>query len=136
MAKAGLKIREQVKYGVALPHATEERLQRTLQSGNREAPRQYWLTRSVVPLGGEPAAYPLLAEITEQPENASEFQLVHAFATTVGTRGEVTELWCSPPTDLSYRPVPDEPEASAKLRKLVPEEELILLNPLPYSKLQ
>ena len=67
---------------------------------------------------------------------AKRYKLVLAHSTTVGIRGEITQLWAGPTGDLHYQPDPDEPAVLTTLREAIPEETVILLNPLPYSRLQ
>ena len=136
LAKAGVQTGEEIKFAVALPHATEERLQLALKTSNAREPRQFWLTRTTIPLSAGPAVYPLLSQVADQVENRGTHKLVLAHSTTVGIRGEITQLWAGPTGDLHYQPDPDEPAVLTTLREAIPEETVILLNPLPYSRLQ
>ena len=136
LAKAGVQTGEEIKYAAALPHATEERLQLALETSNSKEPRQFWLTRAIIPVRAGPQIYPLLGQVADQVEDRGTHQLVLAHSTLVGIRGEITHLWASPTGDLHYQPDPDEPAAITTLREAIPEETVILLNPLPYSRLQ
>ena len=136
LTKAGVRTGEEIKYAAALPHATEERLELAFKTSNSHKPRQYWLTRTTVPVGAVPNVHALLGQVADEVESAGAHQLVLAHSTLVGVRGEITHLWASPSGDLRYRRKPDEPASITRLREAVPEETVILLNPLPYSKLQ
>ncbi len=136
LSKAGVRTGEEIKFAEALPHATEKRLERAIETSNHDMPRQYWLTRAYPPISAGPTLYPLLSQLADQVESGGTRQLVIAHSTTVGIRGEITHLWVSPSSDLRYRPNPKEPAASIEIHETIPEETLILLNPLPYSRLQ
>jgi len=136
LAKAGVRTGEEIKFAEALSHATEERLLGALDTSNSSSPRQFRLTRTIVAPGKAPAVNGLLSQVADQTEAAGTEQLVHAYGTTVGIRGEITHLWVSSFGDLHYRPNLNESAASSALREDISEETVVLLNPLPYSRLQ
>ena len=136
LEKAGVLIREEIKFATPLPNGTEERLKLALELSNLKTPRQFWLTRSLISLGKSNVVYDLLHESADQVESASDSRLIHAYQTLVGKRGEISHLWASPKRELDYSVPRSEPGALAFLKENISEEELILLNALPFSKLQ
>tara|TARA_B100001093_G_scaffold388917_1_gene375097 strand:+ start:193 stop:864 length:672 start_codon:yes stop_codon:yes gene_type:complete len=136
LEKAGVLVREEIKFATPLPNATEERLRLAFELSNIKTPRQFWLTRSLIALGKSGLVHDLLNESADQAESASNGKLVHAYQTLVGKRGEISHLWASPKRELDYSVSRSEPSALASLKENIAEEELILLNALPFSKLQ
>lgn len=136
LAKAGVRVGEEIKFAEPLPHATRKRLEHALETSNSDRPRQYWLTRAPPGAGTGRVDTGLLNQLADQVESAGTHRLVIAHSTTVGIRGEVTHLWVSPLSDPHYRSGTDAPTASKKVREAIPEETVILLSPLPYSRLQ
>ena len=136
LEKAGVLVREEIKFATPLPNVTEERMRLAFELSNIKTPRQFWLTRSLIALGQSGMVHDLLNEFADQVESASNDKLIHAYQTLVGKRGEISHLWASPKRDLDYSVSGSEPSALASLKENIAEEELILLNALPFSRLQ
>jgi hypothetical protein len=136
LEKAGVRISEEIKFTEPLSYATEKRLKFALESSNSSSPRQFQLTRTIVPPRKALEVNELLSQVVDQTEEFGTEQLVHAYRTTVGIRGEITHLWTRATADLRYRPNLNEPAASLEWREGISEETVVLLNPLPYSRLQ
>lgn len=136
-AIAGLQVAESVKLCAAVPYATEARLEKALQ--RPEKPRQYLQAVLNMKMGGAPRAYEIIGKLADTFEGYGML-LASAYETSVGQRGELTDLWVMPAgvPDLTYRPSGASPIAdlTAELREVAPEESAYYLNPLPYSRLQ
>jgi len=129
-------VRESSKLAVFVPYATEQRLERALAE-RPASPRQYMQAVLHLRLGGQPAAYEAIGRLADIVDGSGQGQLVTAYETTVGQRGELTDLWAFPRVpDLSYRPGDPLAELMVTLREAAPEESMCFLNPLPYSRLQ
>ena len=93
LEKAGVLVREEIKFATPLPNGTEGRLRLAFELSNLKRPRQFWLTRSLISLGKSGLVHDLLNESADQAESASNGKLVHAYQTLVGKRGEISHLW-------------------------------------------
>ena len=132
-----VEIEEKTKFAHTVPYATAERLEAAL--GEPDEERQYMLAVLQAGAGGALPALDGIAELVEQVESAGALQLVTAYATAIGNTGEITDLWILPRGArgmLRYRPGPGLDSIVAPLRRHAPEESLLFLNPLPYSKLK
>lgn len=130
-------VRETVKVANVVPYATEQRLEKQL-AARPEKPRQYLQAVLGMAYGGQPATMAALDKLADIVDGSGRMALVTAYETSIGTRGELTDLWVydNGVPDLSYRPGDPMAELVAALRVGAPEESLSYLNPLPYSKLQ
>ncbi len=134
---ASWDVRESVKLAAFVPYATEQRLEKALAE-RPAAPRQYLQAVLQLKSGGQPTAYEALGTLADIIDGSGRGQLATAYETTVGQRGELTDLWAFSGglPDPSYRPGDPLAELMASLREVAPEESTCLLNPLPYSRLQ
>jgi hypothetical protein len=128
---------ESAKAAVTVPYATEARLERALEA-KPEKPRQYMQAVLHLTMGGQPVAYDVIGQLADMIDASGRISLATAYETTMGLRGELTDLWVSEGgvPDLTYRPGDPLAELIAKLRTVAPHETINYLNPLPYSRLQ
>jgi hypothetical protein len=128
---------ETAKVAAFVPYATEQRLERALAE-RPEKPRQYMQAVLLLNQGGQPTAYECVGKLADMLDGGSAMRLVTAYETTMGRRGELTDLWVCPGgvPDFGFRPGDPLAELIGKLRTVAPEESINLLNPLPYSRLQ
>ena len=131
------EITEAVKVGVPVPYVSEERLERALAE-RPERPRQYVQAQLQVNPGGQVGFYDAVRRLAEATDSGDYQNLVAAFETTIGQRGEMTDIWVMPGglRSFAYRPGDPLAEIIADLRAVAPEESTYYLNPLPYSPLQ
>lgn len=130
-------IEEQTKFANTVSYATAERLEAALAEPGEE--RQYMLAVLQTGTGGALPAIDGIADLVDQVEAAGAMQLVTAYATAIGRTGEITDLWILPHGArgmLRYRAGAGLDAIVAPLREHAPEESLLYLNPLPYSKLK
>lgn len=132
-----IQISESAKTAAPVPYATEQRLEKALAE-KPAAPRQYMQAVLQLKRGGQPTAYDLVGKLADWGEQAGAIQLVTAYETTIGQRGELTDLWILPNgiSNFDYRPGDPLAEIIGPLREVAPEESIYYLNPLPYSPLQ
>lgn len=132
-----LDIDESVKVTNPVPYATERRLEAAL-AAKPDSPRQYMQAILRVKLGGQMKAYELVGKLADWGEDVGALQLVTAYETAIGQRGELTDLWVLPNglPSLDYRAGDPLAELIGPLREVAPEESIHYLNPLPYSPLQ
>lgn len=129
-------VSESAKVAAFVPYAAESRLEAAM-ADRPEKPRQYLQAVLRMVTGGQPGAYSAIGKLVEITDKGSGGRLVTAYETTVGQRGELTDLWVMPAVpDLSYRPGDPLADLMLSLRQAAPEESVSYLNPLPYSKLQ
>ncbi len=130
-------VSESVKVANIVPYATEQRLEKQL-GARPEKPRQYLQAVLRMKYGGQPATMAALDKLVDIVDSSGRMALVTAYETSIGQRGELTDLWVSGDgvPDLSYRPGDPMAELVAALREGAPEESISYLNPLPYSKLR
>lgn len=130
-------VRESSKMATFAPFATEQRLVKALAERPSTA-RQYLQSIFQIRSGGQLAAYEAVAKLAEIADTQSEVQLVTAYETTIGQRGELTTLWArrNGLPDLSYRAGDSPLDVIAVQGEATTEESLCFLNPLPYSRLQ
>ncbi len=130
-------VKETVKVANIVPYATEARLEKQL-AARPEKPRQYLRAVLGMKYGGQPATMAALDKLADIVDASGRMALATAYETSIGTRGELTDLWVyeNGVPDLSYRPGDPMAELVAALREGAPEESTSYLNPLPYSKLQ
>jgi hypothetical protein len=128
---------ESVKAATFVPYATEARLERALAERPAK-PRQYMQAVLQVRQGRQAVAYEAIGKLADLAEGGERLRLVTAYETSIGRRGELTDLWVYPGGmgDLSYRPGDPLADLIAGLREAAPEETISFLNPLPYSRLQ
>jgi hypothetical protein len=131
------EVGESAKVAAFVPYATEARLEKAL-TAKPAKPRQYMQAVLKMKLGGQPTAYAAIGKLADTIEAGGRMALATAYETTVGQRGELTDLWVleNGAPDYSYRPGDPLAEIIASLREAAPEESTCLLNPLPYSRLQ
>ena len=132
-----VELRERTKFAHAVPYATAERLEAALAEPDEE--RQYMLAVLQTATGGAQPAIEGIAGLVEQVEAAGALQLVTAYATAIGNTGEITDLWILPHGArgmLRYRAGAGLDAIVGPLREHAPEESILFLNPLPYSKLK
>lgn len=131
------QVAETVKMATVVPYATEQRLERAL-SEKPEAPRQYMQAILNVKMGAQPRAYDAVGKLADMVEGGQHLNLVTAYETSIGMRGELTDIWVLPsgPLPMAYRAGDPLAELMTDLRKAAPEESTYYLNPLPYSPLQ
>lgn len=129
-------VTESNKLAAFVPYATEQRLEKAL--ADRPAkPRVYMQAVLRMKMGGQPKAYEAIAKLADIIEAGGQGALATAYETTVGLRGELTDLWAfNAAPDFSYRPGDPLADLMVDLREAAPEESINLLNPLPYSRLQ
>jgi hypothetical protein len=130
-------VRESAKVAAFVPYATEQRLEKAL-AAKPAKPRQYMQAVLQMKLGGQPVAYAAIEKLAGIVESGGRMALATAYETTVGQRGELTDLWVleDGAPDFTYRAGDPMAELIASLREAAPEESISLLNPLPYSRLQ
>ena len=130
-------VSERVKMATVVPYATEARLERALAE-KPERPRQYMQAVLQMRQGGQAGAYEAVGKLADIVEGSGRLRLVTAYETSIGQRGELTDLWVYPDGmgDLSYRAGDPLAELIGQLREAAPEEQISFLNPLPYSPLQ
>jgi hypothetical protein len=130
-------ISESAKMAVPVPYATEQRLEKAL-AAKPEKPRQYMQAILNMRLGGQPKFYETVGKLADVFEASGAIDLVTAYETTMGQRGEATDLWVLPGgmIPLTYQPGDPLADIMRDLREVAPEESLYFLNPLPYSPLQ
>jgi hypothetical protein len=130
-------VSESAKMAVPVPYATEQRLEKAL-AARPEQPRQYMQAILNVRLGGQPRAYEAVGKLADLLDGGEAMHLVTAYETTMGVRGELTDIWvmASGMLPLAYRPGDPLADLIAGLRQVAPEESMYYLNPLPYSPLQ
>ena len=90
-----VRIEEEVKAARPTPYATEARLAAAL-SAKPERPRQYMQAVLRLELGGQPEAFRLVSDLAARLEERGAAQLVTAYETAIGRRGELTDLWILP----------------------------------------
>lgn len=132
-----VEIEEKTKFAHTVSYATAERLEAALAEPDEE--RQYMLAVLQTSGGGALPALEGIADLADRVEAAGALQLVTAYATAIGNTGEITDLWILPHGArgmLRYRAGPGLDEIVAPLRRHAPEETVLFLNPLPYSKLK
>lgn len=130
-------LQERTKFAHVVPYATAERLEAALAEPDEE--RQYMLAVLQTATGGAQPAIEGIAGLVEQVEAAGALQLVTAYATAIGNTGEITDLWILPHGArgmLRYRAGAGLDSIVGPLREHAPEESILFLNPLPYSKLK
>jgi hypothetical protein len=130
-------VTESAKLAAVVPYATERRLEAAL-ADKPEKPRQYMQAVLQLKMGGQLQAYEAIGKLADMIDASGRMKLVTAYETTVGRRGELTDLWVveGGVPDLGYRPGDPLAELMAGLREVAPEESMNYLNPLPYSRLQ
>jgi len=135
--REGLDVAEEIRLADGVPYATEERLQAALATP-ADGPRQYMQAVLQLTSGGEPRAYELIEKLADTLEASGAIQLVTAYQTRTGKRGELTDIWLAPGgvPPLAYAPGDPLAELVGPLREVAPEESIYYLNPLPYSPLQ
>jgi hypothetical protein len=135
--EGGIQISESVKTAYAVPYATEQRLENAL-SAKPESPRQYVQAVLQLRLGGQEKAYEVLGKLADWGAEAGAIELVTAYETALGQRGELTDIWILPHGVSNFDYVAGDPiaEFTGPLREVAPEESIYYLNPLPYSPLQ
>jgi len=128
---------ESAKMAVPVPYATDQRLDTAL-AARPETPRQYLQAVLNIRMGGQPKCYEIVGKLADIIEDGNVVNLVTAYETTVGQRGEVTDIWAMPagPAGLGYQPGDPLADIMRELRDVAPEESTYFLNPLPYSPLQ
>ncbi|MFN0145397.1 MAG: hypothetical protein ACKVT1_02720 [Dehalococcoidia bacterium] len=128
---------ESAKMGVPVPYATEQRLQKAL-TAKPAKPRQYMQAILNVRSGGQLKFYDVVGRLSDMTDSGEAINLVTAYETTVGQRGEATDIWVMPGGlfPLDYRPGDALADLMRDLREVAPEESTYFLNPLPYSPLQ
>ena len=133
----GITVEESAKLALFAPYAKEQRLEAALAE-KPDAPRQYMQAILNLRLGGEAEAFRLLGQMIETIEPSGRIRLTTAYLTSIGKRGELTDLWIMPEgmPSLAYRPGDPLAEIIGPLRAHAPEESIFYLNPLPYSPLQ
>ena len=131
------ELQESVKMAAPVPYATEQRLEKALAE-RPAAPRQYMQAVLQMRLGAQPKFYDTLQKLADLTDQSEAFRLVTAYETTIGQRGEATDIWVMPNGILPLAYTPGDPLAGlvADLRKAAPDESTYYLNPLPYSPLQ
>jgi len=132
-----VELQERTKFAHAVSYATAERLDAALAEPDEE--RQYMLAVLQTATGGAQPAIEGIAGLVEQVEAAGAMQLVTAYATAIGNTGEITDLWILPRGArgmLRYRAGTGLDAIVGPLREHAPEESILYLNPLPYSKLK
>ncbi len=130
------ELQESAKLAAAVPYATEQRLENALAE-RPAVPRQYMQAVVQMRLGAQPKFYAVLQELADLTDQGSAFNLVAAYETTIGQRGELTDLWVMPgPPSLAYKPGDPLAGLVDELRKAALGESTYYLNPLPYSPLQ
>ena len=137
-AREGLfEISESIKVGVPVPYAKADRIERAMAE-KPERPRQYMQAQLLVKPGGQIGFYDAVRRLAEVTDKGDYLNLVAAFETTVGQRGEMTDYWVMPGglRSFAYRPGDPLAEIMTALRAVAPEESTYYLNPLPYSPLQ
>lgn len=135
--REGLDVAEEIRLADRVPYATEERLQAALATP-ADGPRQYMQAVLQLTSGGEPQAYELIGKLADTLEASGAIQLVTAYQTRTGKRGELTDIWLAPGgvPPMAYEPGDPLAELVGPLREVAPEESIYYLNPLPYSPLQ
>lgn len=130
-------VTESAKSAVTVPYATETRLERAL-AARPAKPRQYMQAVLHLTMGGQPVAYEAIGQLADLIDSSGRMALATAYETTLGLRGELTDLWVleGGVPDLSYRPGDPLADLIARLRTVAPHETIAYLNPLPYSRLQ
>ncbi len=139
MANVGsaFQVAESLKMAAPVPYATEQRIEKWL--ADRPAkPRQYMQAVLNIKTGLQPKFYDVLDRLVKLTDGSGAFELVTAYETTIGVRGEATDIWVMPKglPPLAYAPGDPLAELVADLRACAPEESVYYLNPLPYSPLQ
>jgi hypothetical protein len=138
-AMAGkFSLTESAKMAVPVPYATEARLDTAL-AARPEKPRQYLQAVLNIRMGGQPKCYEAVGKLADMTEGGGAASLVTAYETTVGQRGELTDIWTMPGGLgglLAYEPGDPLADLMRDLRDAAPEESMHFLNPLPYSPLQ
>jgi hypothetical protein len=131
------ELQESVKMAAPVPYATEQRLAKALAE-KPAAPRQYMQAVLQMKLGGQPKFYEALQKLVDITDQGKGFNLVTAYETTMGQRGEATDIWVMGETipSLAYRAGDPLKDLIADLRTVAPDESTYYLNPLPYSPLQ
>ena len=134
---APVDVVETVKIAETVPYAQPARLERALRE-KPDQPRQYMqMVLELVP-HGQAAAYALIAKLVDTLAASGGLQLVTAYETTIGQRGELTDIWIAPPgvRPLAYHRGDPLGEIVGPLREVAPQEAFYYLNPLPHSPLQ
>ena len=128
---------ESAKMAVPVPYATDARLEKAL-AARPEKPRQYMQAILNVRTGGQPKFYETVGRLSDLTDGGEAINLVTAYETTIGQRGEATDIWVMPGGmfPLDYRPGDALADLMGDLREVAPEESTYFLNPLPYSPLQ
>ena len=126
-----------MKVGAPVPYASVDRIERALAE-RPERPRQYMQAQLLVNSGGQIAFYDAVRRLAEATDSGDYLNLVAAYETTIGQRGEMTDIWVMPGglRSFAYRAGDPLAEIIADLRAVAPEEATYYLNPLPYSPLQ
>lgn len=136
---SGVQLAETVKAVTPVPYATEARLEKALEQRPAK-PRQYMQAVLQVTMGGAPKAYDLIGKLADAVESGGFMRLATAYTTTIGQRGELTDIWAMTNgiSNFDYRRAGPSPLGGLieDLRSVAPEESIYYLNPLPYSKLQ
>ncbi|HJN91802.1 MAG TPA: NIPSNAP family protein [Dehalococcoidia bacterium] len=137
MMEGGIQISESAKTAYPVPYATEQRLE-SAPSAKPESPRQYMQAVLQLTLGGQEKAYEVLGKLVDWGSNAGAVELVTAYETALGQRGELTDIWILPHGVPNFDYVAGDPiaEFTGPLREVAPEKSIYYLNPLPYSPLQ
>lgn len=134
---SAFQVAESVKMAAPVPYATGQRIEKWL--ADRPAkPRQYMQAVLNIKSGLQPKFYDVLDRLVKLIDGSGSFELVAAYETTVGQRGEATDIWVMPKglPPLDYTPGDPLGGLVADLRVCAPEESTYYLNPLPYSPLQ
>jgi len=133
----GAAMREFVRIGGAAALGLEGRLDELLGE-TQGGPRQFVAATSRIVFGRQAEAYDLVAQIVKEHEAIGAFKFVTGYDTIFGERGEWTAIGIFPngvPPMAFTSGVPD-PEHRRRLREIMPEESMMLLNAMPYSPLQ
>ncbi|OAI39727.1 hypothetical protein AYO38_07110 [bacterium SCGC AG-212-C10] len=130
-------ITESTKLCAPVPYADEARLEKQLGQ-KPEKPRQYMQAQLIISPGGQPKFYEAVGKLAALTDAGDFLNLVAAYETTIGQRGEATDIWVMPRglTSIAYRAGDPLAELMVDLRAAAPEESTYYLNPLPYSPLQ
>ena len=136
--RSGVMVEERVTLARPVSYAEERLVEQALEA-KPEKPRQYLLATIQMNLGSQARALEINGNLFETLNKGTAINLVAAYESISGQRGELNHLSVLPNgvLDLSYRRAnPAMDQLLGALREFAPEESLRYLNPLPYSRLQ